>query len=635
MDDGLELLKGKLAGLPTGAGVYRMLNGRSEVLYVGKAKNLKARLTSYTQPERMGGRIRKMVFETRELVVVETRTEVEALLLEANLIKSLKPRYNIIFRDDASYVSVVITDEPTPLIRAHRGPKKHKGTYFGPYPSASSVYATLDVMERAFKLRTCKDTVFAHRTRPCLKYDIKRCSGPCVGKIAPEAYMATVVQAKRFLKGERQEVLTHLQEQMAFKADRLDYEGAAAVRDSIKALSGVSSASTAMTHALDEADVFALVHEGGKVGVQAFYYRHGQHVGNHMFTPSYGDDVQNDAELMRVFLAMHYTSRVPPLRVVVNVMPAEHEMLMEALAVSAGRKVVLEHPMRGGDKKLIVEQAEHNARQALRRKVEEAGDWSAQLEECRGMLGLGVLDRVECYDISNTQGRQAVGSCVVAGPEGMRRGQYRKYAIKTKDTPDDYAMLREVLERRVAKGSLPDVVLIDGGKGQVGVALEVLGDHADVVAGKVAVCGIAKGEERDKGLEVIWWARPLRHGEQRDGISRQEQQNEMTTPSACHDDTFKIVQLPIGYNSPLIFVLQRIRDEAHRFAITFHRAKRAKALVQSALDGIPRIGPAKKKALLLHFGSVEGIQNAAVEELMRVEGISRALAEVVSGWWRG
>ena len=565
-------------------------------------------------------------------MVVETRTEVEALLLEANLIKSLKPQYNIIFRDDASYVSVVITDEPTPLIRAHRGAKKQKGTYFGPYPSASSVYATLDLMERAFKLRTCKDTVFKNRTRPCLKYDIKRCSGPCVGKISPEAYDDTVKQAKRFLKGERREVLAQLQEQMAVKAAALDYEGAAAVRDGIRAISAVSSASTAITHALDEADVFALVHEGGKVGVQAFYYRHGQHVGNHLFTPQATDE--QDGAIMAAFVAMHYTNRIPPLRVVVNVLPSEHEMLMEALAVSAGRKVFLEVPVRG-EKQLILAQADLNARQAMRRKADEVGDWGAQLAELQTMVGLPqAVERIECYDISNTQGRQAVASCVVAGPEGMRRGQYRKYSIKTKDTPDDYAMLREVLTRRVAKGNLPDVFLIDGGKGQLGVAEEVLGQRSEVREGKVALCSIAKGEERDKGLETIWWARPRRHGEQRDAISRYGQQDEVATLKARHDDLYEVVALPIGYNTPLIFVLQRVRDEAHRFAITFHRAKRAKALVQSALDGIPGIGPAKKKTLLLHFGSVEGIKSAAVEELMRVEGISRTLAEVIGGWWR-
>ncbi|MCP5404745.1 MAG: excinuclease ABC subunit UvrC [Pseudomonadaceae bacterium] len=604
--DGIDILRAKLKALPVTPGVYRMLNEAGEVLYVGKAKNLKARLTSYTQPERMGVRIRKMVFETRTLTVVETRTEVEALLLEANLIKSLKPRYNIIFRDDASYVSVVITDEPTPKIQKHRGVKKAKGSYFGPYPSAGAVYATLDLMERAFRLRTCSDSVFKGRTRPCLKYDIKRCSGPCVGKIAAEDYLHTVRQAKRFLQGERQQVLAQLQQEMQAKAEALDYEGAAAVRDRIRALAAVSSASTALTHALDEADVFALVREGGKLAVQAFYYRHGQHVGNHLFTPKQLDETDDDAVAMQAFLAQHYSGRAVPLRVVVNVMPAEAETLGEALQHSAGRKVVLEAPQRG-EKRMIVQQAARNAVQALRRKAEESADWQAQFAEFQAMLGLeNPLERMECYDISNTQGRQAVASQVVAGPEGMLKNRYRKYAIKGKDTPDDYAMLAETLGRRLKKGDLPDVFLIDGGKGQLNVLVKVMEDAGLLGEGGPALCSIAKGEERDKGLEVVWHWRGNR-----------------------------AVELPVAFNSPLKFVLQRIRDEAHRFAITYHRQKRAKALVASPLDDIPGIGPAKKKALLLHFGSRAAVEGAALEELMRVPGISKTLAEAVWGWFHG
>lgn len=605
--DGIEVIRGKLKGLPAVPGVYRMLNAAGEVLYVGKAKNLKARVTSYTQPERMGGRIRKMVFETRELVVLETRTEVEALLLEANLIKSLKPRYNILFRDDASYVSVLITDEAVPVIRKHRGPKKAKGDYFGPYPSAAAVYATLDLMERAFRLRTCSDSVFKGRTRPCLKYDIKRCSGPCVGCIAPEAYAETVRQAKRFLRGERGDVLAQLQAEMQAKSVALDYEGAATVRDRIRALAAVSTASTAMTHALDEADVFALVREAGKVAVQAFYYRHGQHVGNQLFVPRHLDEEDGDAAAMRYFLALHYTNRAVPSRVVLNVAPDEQEMLVEALEVGAGRKVLVEVPQRG-DKRQIVAQAERNARQSLQRRMSEGADWRNQFAELQMMLGLdSEIARVECYDISNTQGRQAVASQVVAGPEGMVKGAYRKYAIRCKDTPDDYAMLREVLVRRLRKGALPEVFLIDGGKGQLNVLVEVAREAGLLdTDGCPALCSIAKGEERDKGLEVLW--------QYREG---------------------RAVELPVAFNSPLKFVLQQIRDEAHRFAITFHRQKRAKALVASKLDGIPGIGPTKKKALLLHFGSVAAVEGAAVEELMRVPGLNKALAEAVWGWFRG
>lgn len=621
--DGIAVLAGRLAALPTTPGVYRMLNAAGDVLYVGKAKNLKNRVTQYTQPERMVARIRKMVFETRDLVVVETRTEAEALLLEANLIKSLKPRYNVIFRDDASYVSVVITHEETPLIRSHRGAKRAKGDYFGPYPSAAAVYQTLDVMEKAFRLRTCSDGVFRHRTRPCLKYDIKRCSAPCVGKIGADDYAQTVREAKRFLKGERQEVLADLQSQMDVAAASLHYEKAAAVRDRIKALAAVATRSTAMSHALTEADVLALVHEGGRVAVQAFYYRGGQHVGNHTFYPRYTEELADEAEMFRVFVGLHYTQRTAPPYVYCNVAPAEAPMLEEALSLSAGRRVRLEVPQRG-EKAEVVAQAVHNAQQALRRKVTETDGWGSQMEAFGSILERHV-QVVECYDISNISGRHAVASQVVAGPEGMLKNRYRRYTIRSKSTPDDYAMMREVLERRVARlvpllgkdeevgaelPAIPDVLLVDGGKGQLNVLVEVARE-AGMIGHPAcpALVGIAKGEERDKGLETLFMA-------EADG------------------DAVNVRQLPIAHGSALIFLLQRIRDEAHRFAITFHREKRSKALVTSGLDAIPGIGPKKKKALLLHFGSLAGVQGADVAELARVPGIDTALAELIYSYFR-
>lgn len=619
MTDGIDILKSKLPHQPTGPGVYRMLNAKGDVLYVGKAKALRNRLASYTQPDRMGGRIRKMVFETRELIVVETRTEVEALLLEANLIKSLKPRYNIIFRDDASYLSVLITDEASPQIRPHRGARKVKGQYFGPYPSAGSVYTTLELMERAFRLRTCNATMFAHRTRPCLKYDIKRCSAPCVGKISPEDYKESVRKASRFLKGERQEVLTSLQADMKTKSDAMDYESAARIRDTIQALSGMASARTAMTHGLPDGDALAYVEEGGQAAVQVFSYRHSQHVGNQLVQMK-NEDAEDPAELMRQFIAQHYASRAVPRTILCNIMPAEADMLAEALGLGAGHKVDITQPSRG-EKALIIEQAETNARNALRRKQNEATtDWTSQLAELQSMLGLAnPIQLVECYDISNIMGRHAVASQVVGGPKGMEKARYRKYAIQTKSTPDDYAMLHEVLSRRIkrAKGAdadapwaLPDVFLIDGGVGQLNVLVKVAQELGLLDQPTCpALCSIAKGEERDKGLETIWQAVP----------------NEGAEPT--------IRQLPIPHNTPLIFVLQRIRDEAHRFAITYHRAKRAKALTSSALDDIPGIGPAKKKALLLHFGSRAGVEGASIDDLLKVPGLSRKLAEVVYGYF--
>lgn len=626
--DGIEVIKERLRNIPTSPGVYRMLNTKGDVLYVGKARNLKARLTSYTQPERMGIRIRKMVFETRDLVVVETRTEAEALLLEANLIRSLKPKYNIIFRDDSSYVSVVITDDETPLIRSHRGARKTKGDYFGPYPSASAVYQTLDLMERAFRLRTCPDTIFRHRTRPCLKYDIKRCSGPCVGKISKEDYKRTVREAKQFMRGERKDVLKDLQEQMKVYSELMAFEQAGAVRDRIKALSAVSSGGSVLSHALAEADVFAMVREGNRLGVQAFYYRNGQHVGNQMYYPKYemgeGEGPVDVAEALRVFLALHYTQRAAVPFVYLNVEPAEIEMLAEALGVAAGRKIRIEVPARG-DKREVVAQAEKNAVNALHRKTVENNGWAQQMETFAGMLGLPQsIALLECYDISNISGRFPVASCVVAGPEGMIKARYRRYHIKTKSTPDDYAMLREVLTRRVTRGmkdggmdddgravGLPDVLLVDGGKGQLNVLVSVVRELGLLGQPECpALVGIAKGEERDKGLETIWLAKV--------------------------DDTGHVAleELPITYGTDLIFMLQRVRDEAHRFAITFHRESRGKALAVSRLDGIPGIGPSKKKALLLHFGSLEGVRGASVDELAKVGGIGRDLGQIIYDYFQ-
>lgn len=633
--DGIEVIKGRLKAIPTTPGVYRMLNAKGDVLYVGKARNLKARLTSYTQPERMVVRIRKMVFETRDLVVVETRTEAEALLLEANLIRSLKPRYNIIFRDDSSYVSVVITDEETPLIRSHRGARRAKGEYFGPYPSAGAVYQTLDLMERAFRLRTCPESIFKHRSRPCLKYDIKRCSGPCVGKISKPDYARTVTEAKQFMRGERTTVLRELQGQMEQYSAQMEFEKAGAVRDRIKALSAVAGGGSSLSHALAEADVFAMVCEGGKLGVQAFYYRNGQHVGNQMYYPKYemgeGDGPVDVAEALRVFLALHYTQRVPVGFVYLNTEPAEQEMLAEALSVAAGRKVRLDVPSRG-DKRDVVKQAEKNALNALHRKNAENDGWAKQMEAFGTMLNLPrPIGLLECYDISNISGRFPVASCVVAGPEGMIKSRYRRYHIKTKSTPDDYAMLREVLTRRVTRGmkeivatvtedgedvavpmgGLPDVLLVDGGKGQLNVLVNVVRELGLLGQPECpALVGIAKGEERDKGLETIFLAKVDEQGE------------------------VQLEELPVRYGTDLIFMLQRVRDEAHRFAITFHRESRGKALSVSRLDGIPGVGPTKKKALLLHFGSVEGVRGASADDLAKVSGIGKDLGQIIYDYFQ-
>jgi excinuclease ABC subunit C len=605
MKDGQAYLKQKLKSIPNSPGVYRMLNANSDVLYVGKAKNLKNRLTSYTQVDQLSNRIRRMVFETAELIVVETETEAEALLLEANLIKSLKPKYNIIFRDDATYPSILITHEEAPLLKYHRGAKKLKGDYFGPYPTAGAVHQTLDLLERAFRLRTCTPSVFKNRTRPCLKYDIKRCSAPCVGKISASDYADLVGQAKLFLKGKGNEVQKLVQKRMNKFAAEERYEEAAVERDRLQALSTVSTNRTALTHALANADVFALARQGGKVCIQAFFYRDGQHMGNQAFYPR-GVDELADAEVLRHFLALHYVSRTPQKEIVVSHDVAEVEELAEALSLSAGHKVSIAAPKRG-DKRKVVEHALKNAENTLSRKLAEGQNWNAQMHAFGELLSLEEAPkRIECFDISNISGKQPVASLVVAGEEGMLKSDYRKFKITVKDTPDDYSMMREALTRRYKRLKaedvpMPDIVLVDGGKGHLNVLIDVF--KTLEIEGPV-LAAIAKGEERDKGLETIFKA----------GLAE---------------------PLPIPFNTPLIFMLQRVRDEAHRFAIGFHRQQRSSKLTKSKLDSIPNVGAKRKKALLLHFGSVSGVEGAGIDELMQVEGISQSLAEHIYAWLHG
>ena len=634
------------------------------VLYVGKARNLKARVTSYTQPERLTARIRKMVFETCELIVVQTATEAEALLLEANLIKSLKPKYNITLRDDSSHLSVVITGDETPLIRPHRGTRKtnREAEYFGPYPSASAVYQTLNLMERAFRLRTCNDATFRHRSRPCLKYDIKLCSAPCVGKISAENYAASVQQAKRFLRGERTEILTELQSHMAAFSAQQNYEQAARVRDTIKALSATQSAATAVTHSMANADVLAIVAENGQLAVQMFHYRNGQHVGNQAYFPKLdADDTQELPETLRLFLALHYTQRKPPPHIYCNVAPTDAALLAEALTTSAGHKVEITAPQRG-EKREIIQQATTNAQSALRRKQAQNQSWQTQLENFGQLLNLPQTPTsLECYDISNISGRFPVASQVVATAEGMQRSRYRRYKITSKTTPDDYAMMAEVLTRRLKRGqknencenTLPSIIMVDGGKGQLNILLQVVQNLG--LWGKPecpALVAIAKGEDRDKGLETLWHVNsddvlnersefrtsPTRRSPERSegegGPFPQKNNAGAKAGSKVEGGPITYHPLPIPHNSPLIFMLQQVRDEAHRFAITFHRSTRTKALSTSRLDEIPGVGPTKKKALLLHFGSLEAIRGASLQALQQAPNIGPTLAQTIYDYFQ-
>ncbi len=618
MQDGIRYIKNKLKTLPNGPGVYRMLNAKGVVLYVGKAKSLRKRVTNYTQAERLSHRIRKMVFETCELVIVETPTEAEALLLEISLIKALKPKYNVVFKDDSSYVQLLISEEDVPQVRAHRGKKTLKGHYFGPYPSADAVYKTIDLIERVFQLRSCKNSVFKHRTRPCLKYDIKRCSAPCVGKISPAAYAKCVREAKAFLNGHEDKVQKRVQQRMQAASVRLEYEEAAKERDRLKALVAVTSNRTTLTHGVKNADVFALARVGNKACVQAFYYRHGRHVGNVAHFPKCEDDVP-DAALMQAFLGQYYEGKPVPPAILCNILPVDFDVLAAAFRLKEGHVVEIIYPQRGEKRKLL-QQVQHNAQQALQRKVAEETSWNMQMAAFGTLLGLKKpVKRVETFDISNIFGKFPVASLVVAGEEGMLKKEYRKFKIRVKETPDDYAMMAETLTRRYTRllkesaeeGHItvwPDVVMVDGGVGHLNVLVHVMKELAVLdQPSPPALCGIAKGEERDKGLERIFlWK---------------------------SDD--EIVQLPIEFNTPLIFLLQQIRDEAHRFAIGFHRQKRSKKLTQSALERIPGIGAKRKKALLLHFGALVGVKGASVEELMKVDGISKLKAEEIYYWFRG
>jgi excinuclease ABC subunit C len=605
--DGLTVLLERLKTLPTTPGVYRMMGEGGKVLYVGKAKNLRHRVTSYTKPDRLSTRIRRMVFETRDLIVVQVRTEAEALLLEAELIKGLKPYYNIRLKDDKSFPGILLSAHDSPRLKLHRGPVPDGARYFGPYADAVSVHKTIDTLERVFRLRTCSDGFFKARTRPCLKYHIKRCSAPCVARIGHADYARTVADAAAFLRGKGEGVLTAIRDRMAQAASALDYEKAAVERDRLKALSALLTTQQAMAGGLDEADVFGLYHSGGQVAVQLFMFRGGSHTGNTPFFPQ-GLEVDDTAEAMRIFLALHYASRTPPKLVLTNIAPADKATLEEALSLHAGRKVKIDTPSRG-DKAKLVEQALKNAQGALTRKLEANGTQTQLLADFADLLGYdGEIRRIEAFDISNTQGRQPVASMVVADENGMKKSDYRKFAIKSKQTPDDYTMMREALTRRYTRlkeqgpeADWPDVVMVDGGQGHLNVLREVFTELD--IDGPV-LTAIAKGPERDKGLEKIYLAG-------------------------------RADPLDIPYNTPLLFLLQRIRDEAHRFAIGYHRQTRAKALVKSALDDIAGIGPKRKKALLRHFGAVENIRNATIDDLLKVDGLNRKTAEVIYHYFNG
>lgn len=599
---GASVINDQLKHLPAGPGVYRMLDRHGNALYVGKARSVRKRVASYVQMPRLSTRIRRMVAETAQLEVVQTHTEVEALLLECNLIKKLKPRYNVLLRDDKSFPYILATgDHDFPRLVKYRGARTRAGDYFGPFASAGAVGRTLTALQRAFLLRNCSDAIFAQRTRPCLQYQIKRCTAPCVARISKEAYAESVRQARDFLTGKSRQVQQELAETMQRASEALDFETAARIRDRLKALAQIQSHQDINIEGMEDADVVALAQDSGQTCVQVFFFRSGSNFGNRAYFPSH-DRALPVEEVMAAFLGQFYAGRPPPKLILTSHAPTELELLEEALSLKAERKVEIATPQRG-PKTNLIEHAQINAREALARRIAEGASQRRLLEGLGTTFRLAAPPkRVEVYDNSHIMGTAAIGAMIVAGAEGFQKNAYRKFNIREAKPGDDFGMMREVLTRRFsralkddperAEGTWPDLVLIDGGKGQLSAALGVL---AELGIANVPMVGIAKGEDRDAGRERFFLP---------DG-------GEVT----------------LGPEDPLRYFLQRLRDEAHRFAIETHRAKRAKPLGGSELDEIAGIGAKRRKALLLHFGSVREIARAGLSDLEKVDGISGQVAQ--------
>ncbi len=602
IEKGVAAIREVLKTLPRRPGVYRMQDARGEVLYVGKARALRNRVTNYTQVAKLPKRLQRMVAQTRSMTIVTTRTEAEALLLEAQLIKRFRPPYNVLLRDDKSFPFILLRqDHAFPRIQKHRGARRIKGQYYGPFASAGSVTRTLNALQKLFLLRSCSDSFFENRSRPCLLYQIKRCSAPCVGRIGEGDYDELVEDAKSFLAGKSTNVQGRLSKLMAEAAEKRDYELAAVYRDRLRALTYIQGSQTVHAEGLGDADVFALACKGGTMSIQAFFIRGGQNWGHRAFFPAHTNDVP-EAEVLASFLVQFYEDMPPPKRILVDRDLADREVLEEALSERAERKVVVEIPQRGARRKLL-EQAKRNAEEALDRRLAETTTQTKVLRELTDAFELAdIPKRIEVYDNSHIMGTNATGAMIVAGPEGFRKNSYRKFNIKSAQTNDDFGMMKEVLERRFARlekddpdrqsGEWPDLILIDGGKGQLSAVCEIMEDAG---VHDVPVVGIAKGPH---------------HGREGREVFHLPGGREITFPT----------------NSALLFYLQRLRDEAHRFAIGTHRAKRAKSLTTSTLDDVPGIGPNRKRALLMHFGTARAVKGAALEDLEKAPGISSAMA---------
>ena len=610
---GLETLRKAVDIMPQSSGVYRMLDAAGDPLYVGKAKNLKKRVNSYTNTVALSLRLQRMVAGTASVEVVTTKSEVEALLLESNLIKRLKPYYNIVLRDDKSFPYILITaGHAYPRITKYRGTKKAEGEYFGPFASAGAVNQTVNALHRAFPLRSCSDSMFASRTRPCLQYQIKRCAGPCVGRISEPAYATLVDEAREFISGRSQHIKSRLTDRMIVASEALEFETAAVYRDRIRALAHIQARQGINLNGLQDVDVVAVHQSGGQSCVQIFFFRSGQNYGNRAYYPRHQKEIAA-ADVLRAFIAQFYSNRAAPPLVLVNQEIEESELIEEALSLKASRRVRIHRPMRG-DKSNMVVDAERNAREALARRFSESAAQRKLFEGLADKLGLdGVPERIEVYDNSHISGTNAVGAMIAAGPEGFMKKAYRKFNIQSDAMPkaeggisvgDDYGMMREVLSRRFSRllkkdpegahGAWPDLVLIDGGAGQLGAAQEVF---AELGVSDIALAAVAKGPDRNAGLERIFLP-------ERQAISLERR-------------------------DPVLYFIQRLRDEAHRFAIGTHRARRARNVSRSQLDSIQGVGPSRKKALLHHFGSSRGVSQAGLSDLERVHGISQALARSI------
>ncbi|HEV3494585.1 MAG TPA: excinuclease ABC subunit UvrC [Reyranella sp.] len=609
--DGMRIIGEFVRTLPRKSGVYRMIGADGEVLYVGKARSLRSRVAAYTQPTRLDNRLVRMVSGTRTMEFSITGSEAEALLLENNLIKRFRPRFNVLLRDDKSFPYIVIRkDTEWPQLAKHRGVRDPANEYFGPFASATAVNRTLYALQRAFPLRSCSDGVFATRTRPCLQYQIKRCTAPCVGRIDKTEYGAIVDEVRGFLGGRNREVQQALSQRMDKASAELEFEGAAVLRDRIRALAHIQSHQSIALPSIDEADIFAAHGEGGQVCVQVFFLRAGQNLGNRAYFPAHVRELDEPA-VLSAFIGQFYEARPAPKLILCSHDVAERELLESALALTAGHKVEIRHPKRG-DQKDALDQATLNAREALARRMAERGTQRQLLEGVARLFGLdGPPERIEIYDNSHIQGSAPIGAMVVAGPDGFIKNSYRKFNIKTEGAAgDDFAMMREVLTRRFgralredperAEEHWPDLVLIDGGQGQLEVARQVL---AELGLEDIATVGIAKGPDRDAGRERFFMpGKPPFSLEPRD---------------------------------PVLYFLQRLRDEAHRFAIGTHRARRSADITRSALDEVPGIGSGRKRALLHHFGSARAVAVATLEDIKAVPGISGALAQKIHDHFRG